>query len=166
MSRPGYLYEYETSIMSAHLKRVVFFYFFFLFGKKRQNTEHSIPRCSCTIQWFFWSCAVSLPLPFVLIYFPLEDEDPSCLPLSFWASPALFISLYLQADWNGRKRGGYFFPPVPGTCVCRMFFFLSSLSHFGNFPGILILISTKEVHGFYRNIMNPIRFSNTFNFII
>lgn len=61
-----------------------------------------------------------------------------------------------------------FFPPVSGTCVCTMFFFfsLSSLSHFGNFPGILILISTKEVHGFYQNIMNPIRFSNTFNFII
>lgn len=139
---------------------------FLLLCKKLQDTGHSIPRCSrrsCTIQCFFWRCAISLPLPFVLIYFPVEKEDPFHLPPSFLVSAVLFIPLS-QLEWKRRWR--LFFSTCSRNMCSQNVFFFFSLNHFGNFPGILTLISTKEVHGFYLNTMNSIKFSNTLNCII
>lgn len=160
VSYPGYLYKCKTSIMRAHSKKLCFSTFI---AKSCTTPTTAFPDVHAQFGGF----SEDMPSPCLCLLFSSISiqrmKTRSVCPQAFSFQLSY---LYLRANCNGRQGGGYFFPPVPGTCVCRTFFFFSSLNHFGNFPGILILISTKEVHGFYLNIMNSIRFSNTFNFII
>lgn len=100
------------------LKKVVFFHFY---SKKLYDTDHSVPRCSCTVRWFFWRYAISLPLPFVLIYFHSEDEDPFCLPPSFLLPAVLFIPSS-QLQWKTGWRV-FFSTCSRNMCLQNVFFF-------------------------------------------